>query len=589
VPELTHAARLADSCLLLVADVEQEDGRSVSVELRSAGESSQLEWRCLTSSSPNGAATGPGQGVVLVLLPQEGLDSGSGSDSILAITTGGGQAEIPAHELRALVDDVGTLARRTLAPLDADARAGALDFLASTLQLVPSAERDALSERLFGIREALRERLPLVEPADDDQSPIQVDRIMAVDERSFYVEGSLRDSELARLTAVSPEGSRQELLERLYIHGGSDGEDASGFVCLFQLGAPSLRSEGWVLELETNREIVSEIKGPPVVSDPRDVRDSILNNPCIAAVPDDALMSDHVVPAIRRVQERIGTEPGIASVTQFGEPPKAPDISIVIPLYLQIEHMEVQLAQFADDPDFFEADLVYVLDSPQQAEELLSYAADLHPIYRVPFRVAVLNRNAGFAAANNAGAGLAAGRLLLLLNSDVLPEGPGWLSKMRTFYDATPGIGALGAKLLYEDDSIQHAGMYFHQLPGTSKWVDGHYFKGMHRSLPAAGESRAVPFVSGSCLMIDRASYEEIGGLNSAYVQGDYEDAELCLRLIESGRENWYLPEAELYHLEGQSYGSAIRSSANRYNMWLHNHLWGDRIAEVMTDPRFAG
>jgi GT2 family glycosyltransferase len=187
-----------------------------------------------------------------------------------------------------------------------------------------------------------------------------------------------------------------------------------------------------------------------------------------------------------------------------------------------------------------------------------------------------------------AGAALATGRLLLLLNSDVLPERPGWLGRMRKFYDATPKVGALGAKLLYEDDSIQHAGMYFHRLAGSSKWVDGHYFKGMHRSLPAAGVPRLVPIVSGSCLMVDRESYEGIGGLNTAYVQGDYEDAEFCLRLWQSGRENWYLPEAELYHLEGQSYGSAIRASANRYNMWLHNDLWGEEIAELMSDPRFS-
>jgi GT2 family glycosyltransferase len=249
----------------------------------------------------------------------------------------------------------------------------------------------------------------------------------------------------------------------------------------------------------------------------------------------------------------------------------------------------VQLSQFVDDPDLFDADIVYVLDSPQQKAELLHYAADLYPIYRVPFRVAVLERNFGFAGASNAGAELAAGRLLLLLNSDVLPDRPGWLSRMRDSYDATPNIGALGPKLLYEDDSIQHAGMYFHRLPGSAKWVDGHYFKGMHRSLPAANLARAVPAVSGSCLMIDRALYASVGGLRTAYVQGDYEDSDLCLALWQQGRENWYLPDVELYHLEGQSYTADARRPANRYNMWLHNHLWHEQIAELMGDERFAG
>ena len=63
---------------------------------------------------------------------------------------------------------------------------------------------------------------------------------------------------------------------------------------------------------------------------------------------------------------------------------------------------------------------------------------------------------------------------------------------MRDFYDATPDIGALGPKLLYEDDSIQHAGMYFHQLPGSAKWVDGALLQG-HAPQPAGGERARAP------------------------------------------------------------------------------------------------
>lgn len=534
MPEPTHAARLTDSCLLLVGDAEPGNGFAV--------ESGRLV----------------------------------SSNLWLAIETENGGPD------QALVQDLSTLMRRTLAPLDAEAREQALEFIASTLQVVPEGERYELSEKLFGIREALRERLPLVAATEDEA--VRVDRFVAVDDRSFYIEGSTGDAELARLTAVSPEGSRHELLERLYRHGRPDAAEPPGFVCFFQLAAPSLRGDGWVFEFESTRGIAGEVQGPAVLADPLDGRDAILGNPCIAPSPDDELMSVHVVPAISRVQSAIGTEPSVESVTQFGDRPRSPEISIVTPLYLQIEHLESQLAQFADDPDLSGADIIYVLDSPQQSEELLTYAADLFPIYRVPFRVAVLEQNFGFAGANNAGAGLAEARLLLLLNSDILPDAPGWLGTMRAFHDATPGIGALGPKLLYEDDSIQHAGMYYHRLPGSSKWVDGHYFKGMHRSLPAANEARPVPLVSGSCLMIERALYQQLGGLSMAYVQGDYEDAELCLRLWQGGRKNWYLPDAELYHLEGQSYGADIRAPANRYNMWLHNEQWGDQIAQLMAN-----
>jgi len=96
-----------------------------------------------------------------------------------------------------------------------------------------------------------------------------------------------------------------------------------------------------------------------------------------------------------------------------------------------------------------------------------------------------------------------------------------------------------------------------------------------------------VPLVSGACMMIDRTLYEQLGGLRSIYIRGDYEDSDLCLQLMDSGRENWYLPDVELYHLEGQSYSVSAdqagdRYTANRYNAWVHSHLWHDRIAEIM-------
>ena len=274
--------------------------------------------------------------------------------------------------------------------------------------------------------------------------------------------------------------------------------------------------------------------------------------------------------------------PTIRRVLEFGDPPDAPRTSVIVPLYKRIDLVETQLATLADDADFQQTDLIYVLDSPEQERELLGLCGDLHELYRVPFRVAILEQHHGFAGANNAGATLARGRLLLLLNSDVLPALPGWLTMMARFYEATAGIGALGPKLLFDDDSLQHAGIYFHRAPASHVWENAHYFKGLHRSVPGANVTRTVPAVTGACLMIARSLYERFDGLRGIYVQGDYEDTDLCLRLLEAGFENWYLAECELYHLEGQSYDLAARLRNGRYNSWLHTHLWNDAITDVM-------
>jgi GT2 family glycosyltransferase len=120
----------------------------------------------------------------------------------------------------------------------------------------------------------------------------------------------------------------------------------------------------------------------------------------------------------------------------------------------------------------------------------------------------------------------------------------------------------------------------------TGMWNNEHFFKGLHRSLPAANVPRPVPAVTAACMMIDAASYREVGGLRGMYVQGDYEDSDLCLRLSKIGREAWYLPSVELYHLEGQSYPSQLRELVGSYNRWLHTAVWDAIIQELMDQHR---
>jgi O-antigen biosynthesis protein len=583
--ELT-AAWLSPSCLMLAgplggaqpeATLEAEDGQSEVLDVR---------YLPLAPAATDGS-------LLVATMP---AGAGPGANRNLVMRVNGERLAFSNEDLKRITVEVPAMVRERFAPLDASARARLMELLAASMGDVPHRERHDLSERLYRVREALRERLPVMIVEQDRRRGLQIDRVMAVDERFFFVEGWLHIEGLEprRLTAVSPEGARAELVGRMarlprpdatesLALGAHRARERVGFLCSFQLSAPSLHRDGWMFEVEDDRGEQGEMAAPGVMTGALDVREAILEDPQAEKLSDEASMRDHIHPAISRIQERLDTGARIESVVQHGEPPESPDVTIVIPLYRQVEHLEVQLSQFVEDSDIGRADLIYVLDSPEDASHLRRYAAELHPIYGIPFRVATLAANAGFAGASNAGASLARGRLLLLLNSDVLPAAPGWLSHMRDFHDATPGIGALGAKLLYEDDSIQHAGMHFVPFPDPAvrQWVDSTYFKGMHTSLPAANIARPVPAVSGACMMIDRGLWEEVGGLQRIYVRGDYEDSHLCLELRERGRENWYLPEAVLYHLEGQSYGSRQRGPSNRYNAWLYSRLWGDRIESI--------
>ena len=489
--------------------------------------------------------------------------------------------------------------RDELAPLDAKSRADFLAFLTATTQrrCCREAAGNALGKWLFETREVLRERMPLTGLSQDDPRALHIELLIAADDRTFYVRGWFRDEEstVERLTAVSPEGARVEILNSVFRFDRPDivtfynmdrGEETGrefGFIRCFESPVPSTFPEGWLFEMESKSGDAIEARAPRQIADPIRARDAIFADLVLERPPKRELISRHVHPAIRKLQKRRHAGIVAESVEQYGTPTTKPEASVIVPLYERIDFLEHQLAQFVHDAEFrAKADLIYVLDSPAQAEALARNASRLARLYDVPFRVVSLNRNGGFSTANNIGIAHARCPRLLLLNSDVLPGHPGWLGRMAEFHEATPRIGALGAKLIFEDETLQHAGLYFSPMPDGSGWENLHFYKGLHRSLPAANIARPVPAVTAACLMIDRALYEDIGGLRGMYVQGDYEDSDLCLRLIERGLENWYLPGVELHHLEGQSYPAPLRALTSRYNRWLHNHTWRGQIESAM-------
>jgi GT2 family glycosyltransferase len=487
------------------------------------------------------------------------------------------------------------LVREDLAPHDAEAREAVLEKLAASTALEGSSSYE-LSTTLYGIREVLRERLPRCEVSEEQPAGLAVGEILAVNESTFWINGWFHDQDgLGEVTLVSPEGARIELSGTAFryarpdvvqFYSGLGGEAARdhGFIACVDLPAPSRLSSGWIAELRTSDGLELEIDCPVVGRDPLAVRSTILGELGQHGTVGGTLAADHGRSALTQLQERVVGEAGVASVDVYGKPPRSPAISIVIPLYKRLDFIEHQMLHFSRDPELAEVDLVYVLDSTEQQDDLARHARELFGLYGLPFRVVNLTSGAGYAGANKLGVEVAEGERLLLLNSDVIPDRPGWLGSMAEFYDATEGIGALGPKLLYEDDTLQHAGMYFRRQSGSDVWENAHCFKGLHRTFPAANVARPMPAVTGACMMIDRRAYEEVGGLPLHYVQGDYEDSELCLRLSEAGLENWYLPAVELYHLEGQSYLPGVRRIPSEYNMWLHASIWGDRIEKMMDE-----
>ena len=182
-------------------------------------------------------------------------------------------------------------------------------------------------------------------------------------------------------------------------------------------------------------------------------------------------------------------------------------------------------------------------------------------------------------ALNNLGARHATGDVLLLLNNDIEVESADWLEQMLV-HAQKARVGAVGCLLLFPNRSIQHAGIVL-GIGG----VAGHPYKGYgEECLGYYGSVRTtanVSAVTGACLMVRKAVYDEVQGLDERELPTSYNDVDFCLRLRQKGYRNVYTGLAQLVHYESYSRGKA-KDDGFRRKMQTR---WGPMLT---SDPYFS-
>lgn len=362
--------------------------------------------------------------------------------------------------------------------------------------------------------------------------------------------------------------------------------DVTGFVSWI----PFTHSPGPLLQPRFQMRLASGAVRP-LVPKPQPFEPATQRNHVLRAVPPqhatDAAFRTILAPALQDIERRLGKTIEIDSTKDYGLPETAPLVSIVVPLYKVLDFLRFQLSGMATDPWLAaNTEIIYVLDSPEIQDETEHLLGGLHLLHGLPMKLVVMNRNGGYARACNAGARFARGAILVMLNSDVVPSSPGWLEILSRPLLENRTLGAIGPKLLFEDGSLQHAGLYFGR-DRRGIWLNHHFHKGMPGDYRPAQQTRDVPGVTGACLVSRRETYERVGGFTEDYVIGDYEDSDLCLKIRRLGLQIAYEPAACLYHLERRSIRRSqdyMRGVASQYNSWLHTQRWEDDISDLMAN-----
>ena len=235
---------------------------------------------------------------------------------------------------------------------------------------------------------------------------------------------------------------------------------------------------------------------------------------------------------------------------RFSLPEPAPRVSIVIPTRNQLALLRSgidSLRSLTDYPDFE----IVVVDNGSDDPACLRYLQDMAGTPGV--RVLRDARPFNYAELNNAAVAQCSGEFIALLNNDIEVIAGDWLREMVSLA-ALPGTGAVGARLLYGDRSVQHAGVFLGLGGGA-----GHGHKGLGEfdggHLGRALQLQSVSAVTAACLVVRRAHYEAVGGLDAAAFAVAFNDVDFCLRLRTLGLRNLYTPHAVLLHHESVTRG----------------------------------
>lgn len=269
-----------------------------------------------------------------------------------------------------------------------------------------------------------------------------------------------------------------------------------------------------------------------------------------------------------------------------------PLVSIIIPTKNHLDLLEKCITSVTDKSTYSNYEII-IVDTGSTESAVKAYYKKIlsnHP------SITLLNwkKPFNYSAVNNYAVTKAKGEYLLFLNNDTEVISPDWIESMLE-HAQRPQVGAVGAKLLYPDGRIQHAGIRLGIKGGNiKKGVAGHYLK-MIEDIPlgfAMGSfkdvTRNISAVTAACLMVKKSIFISSGKFEKELVIA-FNDVDFNLKLLQKGFLNIYTPHAKLYHHESISVGTPEKDNRDLTQFALeiermHNQ-WGELLSN---DPYFS-
>ena len=273
---------------------------------------------------------------------------------------------------------------------------------------------------------------------------------------------------------------------------------------------------------------------------------------------------------------------------QYAIPTPAPLVSIVICTRNQYKLLETCIRSITSIINYPRYEII-IVDNGSDEARTLDYLAQL-PIKDERVRVIRDDSPFNYAALNNMAVEHAQGDLVALLNNDIEVIHADWLTEM-VGHALRPEVGCVGAKLLYPDDTVQHVGVLVGPGKDAPDAIAAHYLRGIPAKAPGYANraivAQQLTAVTAACLVIRKATFLSVGGLDAEHLAVTYNDVDFCLRVGELGLHHVLTPHAVLYHHESVSRGRDA-SSKNKARflpeLAYMQHRWA---SQLQCDPNY--
>lgn len=239
-----------------------------------------------------------------------------------------------------------------------------------------------------------------------------------------------------------------------------------------------------------------------------------------------------------------------------------PLVSVIIPSKDHQADLETCIRSFLDKGSYPNIEIIVVENNSTEPETFAYYERLRQEQKNV--RVVTWEREFNYSAINNFGVSFARGEYLLFANNDIELISPDLISEMLG-YAMLDDVGVVGARLLYQDDTIQHAGVVI-----GFGGVAGHTFIGLHKAensyFHRAMCAQDYSAVTAACMMSKKSLFDQVGGFREELAVA-FNDIDYCLKIRRLGKRVVYNPYAVLYHYESKSRGlEDTREKVERFN-----------------------